>query len=113
MRAATDRMFRAFADETRLRVLSLLSRGGELCVCDLQAILRLSQPKTSRHLAYLRRAGLVKVRREGLWRHYSLAAPRDAFHRGLVACLGGCFAEAGVLRRDAAALSRARRRACR
>ncbi len=110
-----DLMFRAFADETRLRLLHLLSRREELCVCDLQKVLGLSQPKVSRHLAYLRRAGLVTARRQGLWKHYALAAPRGGFHRGLVGCLRGCFADAEVLRRDRRALDRlgARRRACR
>lgn len=102
--SSTDRMFRAFADETRLRILNLLSRRKELCVCDLQRVLGQSQPKVSRHLAYLRNAGLVTVRREGLWKHYSLSAPRGGFHRGLVACLRGCFGEVAVLRRDLAML---------
>ena len=93
-------MFKAFADETRLRILNLLARNKELCVCDIQAILGSSQPKVSRHLAYLRNAGLVSVRREGLWKHYSLTAPAGGFHRGLVGCLRGCFAEVDVLRKD-------------
>lgn len=103
-----DRMFRAFADETRLRLLHLLTRG-ELCVCDLTAILRLSQPKVSRHLAYLRRAGLVRGRKDGLWRHYSLAEANGKFHAGLIGCLRGCFAEADVLRRDGARLDKRRK----
>ena len=101
----TDRMFRAFSDETRLRILNLLARGNELCVCDLQSILRAPQPKVSRHLAYLRQAGLVSVRKAGLWKHYSLAKPAGGFHRGLLGCLGGCFAEAGILRKDIKVLS--------
>ena len=100
MNSETNLMFRAFADETRLRILNLLARNKELCVCDIQAILGTSQPKVSRHLAYLRNAGLVCVRREGLWKHYSLLAPKGGFHRGLVGCLRGCFAEVDVLRRD-------------
>lgn len=94
-----DRMFRAFADETRLRILSLLTRG-ELCVCDIVDALVIPQPKVSRHLAYLRGAGLVNVRREGLWKHYSLVKAEGGFHRGLVGCLRGCFTEADSLRRD-------------
>src|SRR5471032_1566462 len=92
-----DRMFKAFADETRLRILHLLTRG-ELCVCDLVDTLGLRQPKVSRHLAYLRRAGLVEVRKDGLWKHYSLSVTRGRFHKGLLACLRGCFAEVDVLR---------------
>ena len=69
-----DVMFRAFSDRTRLRILHLL-RGGELCVCDLVDVLGVPQPKISRHLAYLRRAGSVVARKDGLWCHYRLARP--------------------------------------
>ncbi len=100
-----DRMFKAFADETRLRLLHLLTRG-ELCVCDLVETLRLPQPKVSRHLAYLRGAGLVRVRKDGLWKRYSLAETKGKFHKSLIACLRGCFSEADVLRRDAERLKR-------
>lgn len=110
---SSERLFRAFADRTRLRLLHLLSRRRELCVCDLQAVLGLSQPKVSRHLAYLRGAGLITVRRAGLWKHYALAAPAGKFHAGLVGCLKGCFADADFLRRDLRALARVpRRRGC-
>lgn len=71
-RALAD-VYKALADETRLRLLALL-RDGEVCVCDLHASLRLPQPTISRHLAYLRRAGLVEARRSGVWMHYRLAA---------------------------------------
>jgi len=71
-----EHVFRALADPTRLRIVGLLA-GGEVCVCDLHASLRIPQPKTSRHLAYLRRAGLVDARKEGLWVHYRLAEPDD------------------------------------
>jgi ArsR family transcriptional regulator len=94
-----DQMFKAFADETRLRILHLLTRG-ELCVCDLVDTLRLPQPKVSRHLAYLRGAGLVRVRKDGLWKHYSLAETNGKFHKSLLGCLRGCFTEVDVLRRD-------------
>lgn len=63
--------FAALADENRLRLLHLM-RGGEICVCYLQGTLQTNQPKISRHLAYLRRAGLVEARREGKWIYYSL-----------------------------------------
>jgi ArsR family transcriptional regulator, arsenate/arsenite/antimonite-responsive transcriptional repressor len=69
-------LFAALADPTRLRLLNLMA-GREVCVCYFVEILRQSQPKISRHLAYLRRAGLVKARREGKWMHYRLAAPAD------------------------------------
>ena len=67
-------LFRLLADETRLRILILLTRG-ELCVCDIMSVIGATQSKTSRHLAYLRSAGLVHDRREGLWIYYSLAEP--------------------------------------
>lgn len=63
---------KAIAESTRLRIVLLLQHYGELCVCDLQAVLELSQPKISRHLKTLRDEGLVQGRREGLWVHYSL-----------------------------------------
>ncbi|HYU79171.1 MAG TPA: metalloregulator ArsR/SmtB family transcription factor [Vicinamibacterales bacterium] len=65
-------VFRALADETRLRILALLGNG-EVCVCHIQGGLQLPQPTISRHLAYLRRSGLVEARREGIWMHYKLA----------------------------------------
>lgn len=71
-----ERVFRALADPTRLRIVGLLA-GGETCVCHIHESLRIPQPKTSRHLAYLRRAGLVATRKDGLWVHYRLAEPAD------------------------------------
>jgi ArsR family transcriptional regulator len=65
-------VYRALADETRLRLLALL-RDGEVCVCHLQASLRLPQPTISRHLAYLRNSRLVEARRQGVWMYYRLA----------------------------------------
>jgi ArsR family transcriptional regulator len=63
--------FAALSDETRLRLLSLM-RHREICVCYLQEVLNTNQPKISRHLAYLRRAGLVEARRDGKWAYYRL-----------------------------------------
>jgi ArsR family transcriptional regulator len=98
--AGVDQMFRAFSDRTRLRILHLLKDQGEVCVGDLVAIIRAPQTTVSRHLAYLRRAGLVRVRKEGLWKHYSLAPAEGRFHRGLLQCLGGCIDEVKDLRAD-------------
>jgi ArsR family transcriptional regulator len=67
-------LFKALADETRLRILNLI-RHRELCVCQIVDVLGLGQSKVSRHLAYLRNAGLVNDRREGLWMYYSMAQP--------------------------------------
>jgi len=65
-------LFQALGDATRLRILGLLLTG-EVCVCHIHESLRIPQPKASRHLAYLRRAGLVDTRREGLWVYYRMA----------------------------------------
>lgn len=69
--------FRALADPTRLRIINLIG-DQEVCVCFFVEILNTNQPKISRHLAYLRRAGIVAARREGVWMHYRLATPKDA-----------------------------------
>lgn len=66
-------VFQAFGDATRLRLLNLLLNSSELCVDDMVRVLRESQPKVSRHLAYLRRSGLVRDRKEGLWVYYRIA----------------------------------------
>ncbi len=71
-----ETLFKALADATRLRILGLLLTG-EVCVCHIHESLGVSQPKASRHLAYLRRAGLVDTRRDGLWIHYRLAKQPD------------------------------------
>src|SRR6266436_9416347 len=71
-----EKLFRALADSTRLRLLNLMN-GREVCVCYFVEILKTSQPKISRHLAYLRRAGIVVARREGKWMHYRLSEPPD------------------------------------
>ena len=71
-----DLLFRALADRTRLRLLNLIA-DKEICVCYFVEILRTSQPKISRHLAYLRKAGIVASRREGKWMHYRLTIPKD------------------------------------
>jgi ArsR family transcriptional regulator len=70
-------LFAALADRTRLRLLNLMN-GREVCVCYFVEILGQSQPKISRHLAYLRRAGIVAARREGKWMHYKILVPENA-----------------------------------
>ena len=70
---ALTEIYAALADPTRLRILSLL-RDGEICVCHIHASLDVPQPTASRHLAYLRKAGLAEARRDGVWMHYRLAA---------------------------------------
>ena len=68
--------FRALADSTRLRIINLIG-DQEVCVCFFVEILKTNQPKISRHLAYLRRAGIVAARREGIWMHYRISTPND------------------------------------
>jgi ArsR family transcriptional regulator, arsenate/arsenite/antimonite-responsive transcriptional repressor len=85
-----DAVFKGFADPTRIRILSVLA-AGELCVCDIVDILRLPQPAVSRHLAYLRRMGLVDATREWKFAHYRLAKPEHAVHRNLLSCVRTCF----------------------
>src|SRR6202158_4195243 len=72
-----EELFKALADRTRLRLISLIG-DSEVCVCFFVTILKSSQPKISRHLAYLRRAGIVSARRDGKWMHYRIRKPEDA-----------------------------------
>ena len=79
-------------------------REGELCVCDIVGVLDVPQPKASRHLAYLKRAGLVTSRKEGLWSYYRLTPAHNAVHEKLLECLGCCFGDVPDLARDRRAL---------
>lgn len=91
---------KACADETRLRLLNLLAHEGEICVCYLVDVLGTSQPKVSRHLAYLKRAGLVLDRKDGLWVHYRLAETLPPYARTVLNCLQNCCAEVPALQSD-------------
>lgn len=71
-----EMLFKALADRTRLRLINLIS-DQELCVCFFVEVMQTNQPKISRHLAYLRRAGIVATRRDGKWIHYRLVEPPD------------------------------------
>lgn len=84
-----ETIFRALSDRTRLRILNLL-RGGELCVCDLVDVLEVPQPTASRHLAYLRKAGLALARKEGLWHYYRLSPGTSQLHEKLLECVATC-----------------------
>jgi ArsR family transcriptional regulator len=94
-------MFRALADGTRLRLLNLM-RDGEVCVCVFTDVLRTHQPKISRHLAYLRRAGLVRARRQGKWMHYAVATPADPTMRRALEAALAIFDEQPMFRADRA-----------
>ena len=100
-----DAMFRAFADPTRLRILNVLLPG-ELCVCDIVNTLRIPQPTASRHLAYLKKSGLVEARRDGLWVHYKLAKPQLTLHKKLLDCLACCSQDVPQLAKDAKQLNK-------
>ena len=103
------RLFAALADRTRLRLLNLMN-GREVCVCYFVEILKQSQPKVSRHLAYLRRAGIVRARREGKWMHYRIERPADA---GAGAILDAALASLGSDREMQADLAQLDRACCR
>jgi ArsR family transcriptional regulator len=103
-------LFKALADETRLRILNLLVRG-ELCVCDIMAVLDIGQSKASRHLATLRNVGLVTDRRSGVWMHYSLARPSGVTHRRILQWLAEAAAELPQAAADLKTLRAQQRRA--
>ena len=71
------RFFKILADESRLKMLWLLFNRRELCVCDIMAVLEITQSKASRHLAAMRNIGIVTDRREGQWSYYSLCPVED------------------------------------
>lgn len=100
-------MFRAFSDRTRMRILYLIQQG-DMCVGDIVRVLRVPQPTASRHLAYLRRAGLVQARRDGAWTYYSLTPARLAFHRHLIQCLRSCLRQVPEMAADAARAAKLR-----
>ena len=103
----STRMLKAFAEPVRLRLLNLLSgEQEEVCVCHLHEALELPQPTVSRHLAYLRKHGLVVGRKEGLWVHYRLAKPRTGLHRILLGCLGTCLGDPEIFRQDQERMAR-------
>jgi ArsR family transcriptional regulator len=92
-------LFKALADPTRLRLLNLLAQK-EVCVCDLTGALNVVQPKISRHLGQLKRAGLVHARRDGKWIHYRWADHGDALVRHVLAGLGSSMARDPALSRQ-------------
>ena len=100
-----ERLFKALADVTRLRILGLLL-AGEVCVCHIHESLRIPQPKASRHLAYLRRAGLVATRRDGLWVHYRLADLGDPILETIRQAVVHALGHVGALQKDAGRLQR-------
>jgi ArsR family transcriptional regulator len=102
-----DDLFAALADATRLRLLNLMA-GREVCVCHFVEILGQSQPKISRHLASLRKAGIVKARREGKWMHYSICAPADPPASSILAAVLTAFGNDKQMKADRGKLERVR-----
>ena len=100
-----ETFFKALADSTRLRILGLLLTG-EVCVCDIHESLKIAQPKASRHLAYLRKAGLVTPRRAGLWIHYSLAALPDPVLQTIAEAVRHALTHVDAVRQDGARLQK-------
>jgi ArsR family transcriptional regulator len=92
-------LFKALADATRLRILGLLLTG-EVCVCHIHESLKIPQPKASRHLSYLRRAGLVDARRDGLWVHYRLATLSDPVAAALGDAVRHALTHVDAVQRD-------------
>ncbi len=99
-------LFRVFADPVRLRLINLLGEGRELAVHHLHETLGLPQPTVSRHLAYLRKHGLVTTRKEGLLVHYRLKRPTSALHRSLLLCVASCLGDEETMAHDRERLER-------
>src|SRR5436190_2034008 len=97
--ATMDMAFKALADPTRLRILGLLV-GGEVSVCDIHGTLGIPQPKASRHLAYLKKSGLVTARKQGLWVHYKLAPAADKVMSALMGAVSHCLCHTEVVGKD-------------
>jgi ArsR family transcriptional regulator len=91
--------FKAFADPTRLRILGLLA-GGEICVCNIHECLGIPQPTASRHLAYLRKKGLVLTRKDGLWVHYALAPLEEPVLRVLMSAVTHVLCHCDAVAKD-------------
>jgi ArsR family transcriptional regulator len=103
----SKKIFNALADETRVRILSLLIEG-ELCVCDLMRVLNEPQSKVSRHLAYLRGAKWVEGRKEGLWMHYRLSRSTEKIYGTLLNAVRCCRSGSVELKNDLKALNKNR-----
>lgn len=103
--ASLEAVFKALADRTRLRIVGLLVNG-EVCVCHIHDSLGIPQPMASRHLAYLRRSGLVATRKDGLWVHYRLADLADPVLEAVLAAVAHAVGHAASTARDRRRLAR-------
>ena len=95
-----ETLFKACSDQTRLRLIHLLVVEGEVCVGDLVGVIGPNQPKISRHLAYLKKAGIVEARKDGLWIYYRLAPQNSDSIQKVMDCLSECFMGIEVLKAD-------------
>jgi ArsR family transcriptional regulator len=102
---SVELLFKALADRTRLRVINLIGND-EICVCFFVEVLNTNQPKISRHLAYLRRAGLVSTRRDGKWMHYRLVEPPDEHAARIFREVRAWLANDPEMQRDKARLAK-------
>jgi ArsR family transcriptional regulator len=100
-----EALLKALADATRLRILGLLA-SGEICVCHIHDSLKISQPKASRHLAYLRRSGLVTTRRDGLWVYYRLAPAVDPLAATIQQAVSHALTHVDAVQKDLRRLER-------
>jgi ArsR family transcriptional regulator len=100
-----DRLLKALADPTRLRIVGLL-QSGEVCVCHIHDSLKIPQPKTSRHLAYLRRAGVVRAEKRGLWVYYQLAPQTSTVVQTLLDTARHCVTHLATSKLDVRRLER-------
>ncbi|MBI5418840.1 MAG: winged helix-turn-helix transcriptional regulator [Deltaproteobacteria bacterium] len=102
---ATARLFKALSNETRLRILKMLERR-PLCVCEIQYVLKGSQPNVSHHLKTLHEAGLVDSKRDGLWMSYRLTEkPESALHAAALSCVLKSLRSDATVKRDRAAVA--------
>jgi ArsR family transcriptional regulator len=99
-----EELFKALADRTRLRLINLMG-DDEVCVCFFVEVFKLNQPKISRHLAYLRRAGVVAARREGKWMHYRIVEPPDERAANIFREVRASLANDAGMKRDRARLA--------
>jgi ArsR family transcriptional regulator, arsenate/arsenite/antimonite-responsive transcriptional repressor len=104
--SSLDGLFRALGDPTRLRLLNLIA-DQEICVCYFTEVIGVPQPKISRHLAYLRKAGIVAARREGKWMHYRLATPSGPHAASILRSVLEALKHDKALQRDRQRLNRA------
>lgn len=95
-----NQVFKAFADETRLRILHIMVHVDEICVNEIEQALDLPQSKVSRHLAHLKNAGLIEYRREGQWTFYKIADPKTCLESEMIGCARNCFSTVPLLQED-------------